>query len=360
MTGDHEFDSGTTSTLDSSPLHEAAIALHERVIVVEGHRDCYEQIYWTNRGETNPVRDRLAERLQQGAVDVVIYAVGGDTIAHSDGRDKKLLVTLETMEGLRRSILEMTPPAELLLRSSDVPAVPDGKVRFVLHLEGGAPLEGSLGALEALYRLGLRSMQPTWNIRNELGDGVHERESAGGLTRFGVQVVRRMIELGMLIDLAHMSETTFWHVARVVDGPFAVTHANARTIWDHPRNLTDDQLKAVAERGGVIGLHTLPNFVGPTGATLDHLVDHAAHIAELVGVAHLGFGGDFVSCDGPRPPREALFHDSRHPPILPGLAEAHELHSLTAALLARGFSTTECAAILGGNFVRLLREVLHE
>lgn len=337
---------------------DRAVALQRATLVVEGHRDCYEQIYWLNKGEKNPVRDRLEPRLRAGGVDLVVYAIGGDTIAHSDGRDKKLLVTLENMEALRRAAEDMSPPAGLVLRGADLPEHPDGSIRFLLHLEGGSPLEGSLGALEALFRLGVRSMQPTWNVRNELGDGVHERDNAGGLTRFGVAVIGRMRELGMLVDLSHMSETTFWHVTRIIDGPFAVTHANARAIHDHPRNLTDDQIRAVGDAGGVVGLHTLPTFVAPGAATVEQMVDHAVHIAELIGVEHLGFGGDFVSCDGPRPAREALFHDPAHPPVLPGLSEVHELAAFTAALLGRGFSEPDVAAILGGNFARLLRRVL--
>lgn len=338
---------------------DRAERLQKDSFVVEGHRDCYEQIYWRNLGEANPVRDRLGLRLSAGKVDLVVYAIGGDTIAHSDGRDKKLLATLDNLVDFQLLRSELCPPAELVLTAGDVPEIPDGRLRFLLHLEGGSPLEGSLGALEALFQLGLRSMQPTWNVRNELGDGVHERSTNSGLTRFGVRVVERMVELGMLIDLSHMSESCFWHTLQVTDSPLAVTHANAKAVHDHPRNLSDDQITAVAERAGVVGIHTLPTFVGPGQPGIDQLLDHVVHLATLVGAEHVGFGGDFVACDGPRPAREALFHDPRQdPPTLPEMAEVHQLAAFTEALARRGFDDGEIAGVLGGNFSRLLRRVL--
>lgn len=338
---------------------ERAARINRENLVVEAHRDCYEQIYWLNMGEQNPVRDRLGARLAAGGVDVVVYSVGGDSIAHTNGRDRKLLATVENIVNLRDARAGMDPPATLVRTRADLPDSPDGVLRFLLHLEGGTPLEGSPQALEALFELGLRSMQPTWNLRNELGDGVAERDTSGRLSRFGVQVVGRMQELGMLVDLAHMAESTFWHTLEVTEGPVVVSHANARAVHDHPRNVSDTQVAAIAERGGVIGVHTLPTFAG--GNTVGHLLDHVAHLVKVAGVEHVAFGGDFVACDGPRPAREALFHDPRKPPpTLDGLTEAHELAAFTAGLLSRGFDEAQAAAILGGNYARVLRQVLPE
>ncbi|PRY02272.1 dipeptidase [Allonocardiopsis opalescens] len=336
-------------------------ALHRDSLVVEAHRDCYEQIHWSNMGEENPVRDRLLPRLSAGGVDLVVYAVGGDTIAHSNGRDKKLLATIENIEGLNAACADPGTRTGIVTRSAELPGAPDGIPRFLLHLEGGSPLEGSLAALDALFRLGVRSMQPTWNVRNELGDGVHERDSGGGLTRFGVDAVRRMERLGMMVDLSHISESGFWHTLRVTEGPVVVTHANARAVFEHPRNLSDEQVRALAERGGVVGVHTLPIYVGGEPPKLSGLIDHVVHFVELVGVEHVGFGGDFVACDGPRPGREALFHDPRKaPPVLDELVEADQMANFTAALAQRGFTAAEIRALIGGNFLRVLRAVLPE
>ncbi|HET7388622.1 MAG TPA: membrane dipeptidase [Nocardioidaceae bacterium] len=344
--------------MDAADLEEAA-RFNQETLVIEGHRDCYEQVYWQNMGEQNPIRDRLAPRLRTGGVDVTVYSVGGDSIAHSNSRDKKFLATIENVESLRFAREAMAPAPQVIRTADDLPTGPDGNVRFLLHLEGGSPLEGSMAALEALFELGVRSIQPTWNLRNELGDGVRERGTKSGLTAFGVAVVTRMQELGMVVDLAHIAESGFWHTLEVTEGPVTVSHANARSVYDHPRNLTDDQVRAIAERGGVVGIHTLPTFTGSGSQTLDDLLRHIDHFVQVAGVEHVSFGGDFVASDGPRPPREPIFHDPRvAPPTIPGLAEADELANLTAALFARGYSKDDVAALLGGNLQRMLRQVL--
>jgi membrane dipeptidase len=344
---------------NDAPDLDFAVSLNQATCVVEGHRDCYEQIYWQNMGEENPVRDRLVPRLQTGGVDLVVYSVGGDSIAHSNSRDKKFLATIENIESLRFAREGMDPAPRLVRTSADLPVSSGGGIQFLLHLEGGSPLEGSMAALEALYELGVRSIQPTWNLRNELGDGVRERGTNSGLTGFGVAVLKRMQQLGMVVDLAHIGESGFWHALEVTEGPVTVSHANARAIYDHPRNLTDDQVRAIAERGGVIGIHTLPTFTGPGSPTLEDLLRHVDHLVQVAGIEHVSFGGDFVASDGPRPPREPIFHDPRKaPPTIPGLAEADDLVNLTVALLGHGYAKEDVSAILGGNLLRMLRQVL--
>jgi membrane dipeptidase len=330
--------------------------IHAQVSIVEGHRDCYEQIYRLNQGEENPVRDRLLPRLRRGGVDIVFYAVGGDTIAHSNGTDRPLFATLQNMDALERMLADPAAGAGIVRGAADLPAAPDGTVRFVLHLEGGRPLEGDLSSLRSLYRLGVRSAQLTWNVRNELGDGVHERRSGGGLSRFGVEVVEEMNRLGMLVDLSHIAEAGFWHALEVARAPLVVTHANARAVLDHPRNISDDQLRAIASVRGVVGAHCLPAYVDPQNTVVDRLVDHIAHMVEVAGIDHVGVGADFPTSDGPRPAREQRF--PRDKEQLDGFREIDELRVLTTALLRRGFAEAEIGKLLGGNFVRVLREVV--
>lgn len=325
-------------------------------LVVEGHRDCYEQIHRLNQGETNPVKERLYPRLLRGNVSVTFYAVGGDTIAHSNGTDRPLFATLQNMDSLSTALSDPKVPAEILLSAADLPERPEGVPRFILHLEGGAPLEGSLSSLRSLYRLGVRSAQLTWNVRNDLGDGVLEERTGGGLTRFGADVVREMNRLCMLVDLAHIAEPGFWHAIEVSQSPVAVTHANARGLLDHPRNLTDAQLRSVAQMGGVVGVHCLPAYVDPDDPTLDRLIDHICYIADITGIEHVGIGADFPTNDGPRPPREQRFPRKREQ--LDELHEIDDLEVLVTRLLDRGFRRSDIAAVLGGNFVRLLRDVL--
>lgn len=327
-----------------------------QILVVEGHRDCYEQIHLLNDGVEDPVNSSILPRLRSGGVDAVIYSVGGDSIAHSNGRDKRLLATIENISALVAAVRRSEGAARIVTTREDIVDRPDGAVRFVLHLEGGGPLEGSLAVLEALYELGLRSMQPAWNIRNELADGVREEATKGGLTRFGVDVLQSMDQWGMVIDLAHIAPPGFWHALRVTSGPVVVSHANARAVHDHPRNLTDEQLTAIADRGGVIGIHALPVFVDESTPTVDRLVDHVVHMVDVVGIEHVAFGGDFIRNDGPRSGREQI--PARVVEELQDFGEIDDLPFLLKGLRKRGFTDSEAEMILGKNFARVLHQVL--
>ncbi len=343
----------------SSPDHSESVAAIHQSVIFEAHRDCYELLYRLGQGADNPLRDDIVPRLRKGDVDVVLYAVGGDSIAHSGGRDKKLLATIETISAFAKAANDPTTGARVIRSASELSDTPDGKVGFIFHLEGGSPLEGSLPALEALFELGVRSIQPTWNVRNELGDGVKERATGSGLTQFGIAAVQAMEGLGIAIDLAHISEAGFWSVVENTTKPLIVSHSNAKAVHDHPRNVSDDQIKAIAERGGVIGVNTIPYFVDDNSFTIDRLIDHVEHMVELVGVEHVGMGGDYVKSDGPRSGREAHLHDpTKQVPEIEGLGESDELGNFTAALIRRGVNDDDIKAILGGNFVRVFRELL--
>src|SRR5690606_30161839 len=126
-------------------------------------------------------------------------------------------------------------------------------------------LAGSVEILRIFYRLGVRAVGLTWNYRNELADGQAEAESGGGLTRAGRAVVREMERLGMLIDVSHLSDASFEQVLEVAEGPVFASHSNARRICRHPRNLTDEQIRAIAARGGVIGINFAPQFLVEEG-----------------------------------------------------------------------------------------------
>jgi membrane dipeptidase len=333
-----------------------AIQLLRRALVIEGHRDCYEQIHRLNSGDEDPVNDLVVPRLRLGHVDLVVYSVGGDSLAHSNGRDMRLLATLENISQLKRAISNSDGEIHLVLDTDDLAHHPNDAVGFVMHLEGGGPLEGSLAALEALFDLGVRSMQPAWNLRNALGDGVRESGTEGGLTRFGVEVLQTMERWGMLIDLAHIAPAGFWHALRITSNTLLVSHANARAVHDHPRNLDDEQLKAIAERGGVVGIHALPVFVDESRPTIDRLIDHVAHIADLIGIEHVAFGGDFVRSDGPRSGREQI--PPRIVEELDRFGEIDDMPHLVEGMIARGFGEGDIELVLGTNFNRVLMATL--
>ena len=162
----------------------------------------------------------------------------------------------------------------------------------MLHFEGCLPIGGKPELLRDFYRLGLRSVQVTWNGPNELADGVGV-EHPGGLSETGRHILGELERLGILIDVSHLAEPGFWDLVEIAAGPIVASHANATAIHPYVRNLSDEQLIAIAETGGYVGACFFPAFIDPE-PTLDHLLDHVDHIAELVGIDHLAVGPDYV------------------------------------------------------------------
>jgi membrane dipeptidase len=168
-----------------------------------------------------------------------------------------------------------------------------GRIALWLGLEGGEPIGESLELLEVFHRLGLRVLTLTWSLRNAIGDGVFERTN-GGLTNFGVEVVGKAEELGIVIDLSHINEAGFWDTLDVTSFSVIASHSNARKLCDNRRNLTDEQLKAIAERDGVVGAVAIPSFIDKERPTLEKYVGHIVYMADLIGYKHVGLGFDFV------------------------------------------------------------------
>ncbi|MDI3475148.1 MAG: rane dipeptidase [Thermococcaceae archaeon] len=172
-------------------------------------------------------------------------------------------------------------------------AINSGRVALWIGMEGGEPIGESLALLEVFYRLGLRVLTLTWSLRNAIGDGVFERTD-GGLTNFGIEVLGKAEELGILIDLSHINEAGFWDALEVTSFPVMASHSNARALCDNPRNLTDDQILAIAERDGVIGAVAIPSFVDRERPTIERYIEHIAYMVDLAGYEHVGLGFDFV------------------------------------------------------------------
>lgn len=237
-------------------------------------------------------------------------------------------------------------------------ARPGRSMGALLSIEGAEALGGSLDALNDFHARGVRALGITWNRRNPFARGL-KGEGAGGLTALGLELVRRLESLGMIIDVSHLSDQAFDDLARAARGPFVASHSNARAVHDAPRNLTDAQIRAIAAAGGVVGCVFVPGFVGsaePGGSTggaepghryLGRFCDHVMHVARVGGIECAGLGSDF---DGYRVGYEG---DSGTV-----LGDAAEYPLLAEALAARGLDDSELEAVMGGNWERLIRRVL--
>lgn len=331
--------------------------IHKKSIIVEGHRDLFEMVRLSDLGQKHPFFNVTYPRLKRANITTTFYAIAGDSVTHSRGLKQFLKSALGNIDMLREEIEASQDKIRLILSADDVPTAPSSDVlSVVMSFEGGKPLEGSIENLRNFFCLGLRSMQITWNLRNELADGVREERTGGGLTNFGEAVVKEMDRLGMIIDLAHISRRGWFDVLEAASNPVCCTHSNCRKLYHHFRTIDDDQIKALAQTGGVLGVNAIATMVGKP-ATLDKLVDHISHIADVAGIDHVGLGLDFVKDDGPLYPEDEIFGVGENR-LIPGFENEDDLPNITECLVKRGFREDEITKVLGGNFLRLLRSVL--
>lgn len=331
--------------------------IHKDALIVEGHRDLFEMVRLSDQGHKHPLLNVTYPRLKRANITTTFYSIAGDSVTHSRGTRQFLKSALENIDMLREEIEASRGKMRLILHTEDLPTAPTpDELSVVMSFEGGRPLEGRIENLRNFYALGLRSMQITWNLRNELADGVKEERTGGGLTHFGEAVVREMDRLGMLIDLAHISRPGWFDVLEVASRPVCCTHSNCRKVFHHFRTVDDDQIKALAQTGGVLGVNAIATMVGKP-ATLDGLVDHISHIADLVGIDHVGLGLDFVKDDGPLYPEDEIFGVGENR-LIPDFENEDDLPNITECLLKRGFGENDIRKVLGGNFLRLLGAVL--
>jgi membrane dipeptidase len=331
--------------------------IHKASVIVEGHRDVFEKFHLEKQGRQHPILNVTVPRLKRANISTTFYAICGDSLTHVRGTYRYLNSALENIDALREEIAASQGQMKLILYREDVPSAPTPEtVHFMLSFEGGRPLEGRIENLRNFYCLGLRAMQITWNLRNELADGVKEERTGGGLSQFGQAVVSEMERLGMIIDLAHISRAGWFDVLAVASGPVCCSHSNCKKLHHHFRTVDDEQIKALAKSGGVLGVNAIATMVAAE-PTLDKLVDHIVHIAELVGIDHVGLGLDFVKDDGPLYPEDEIFGVGQNK-LIPNFENEDDLINITEHLLKRQFRENEITKILGGNFLRVLRQVL--
>lgn len=234
------------------------------------------------------------KRLKAGNVKVQFFAIFLDPKVLSDEAWTK---TLEQIEIFQREILEKNREMKQIKKWNDIHTLKENEIGAVLTLEGAESFGNDFTKLEQLYDFGVLSIGLTWNNANLCADGVGELRGAG-LTSLGKKVIIENNKRKVLTDVSHLSEKSFWDTLEIADYVFA-SHSNAKTICPHPRNLSDEQLKALFQKGGHIHLVFYPTFVkmNEKKVSIGHLVDHIDHICSLGGLHHIGFGSDFDGID---------------------------------------------------------------
>ncbi len=374
-------------------IRAAAAKVHASAIVIDTHADTPGRFVDENYDIGGPRGTGYIDlpAIKAGNLGAEFFAVWVDPDKYKGEYAHRALDMLDSVHeqvGRHRADMMMAYSAEDIRRAHQ-----QHKFAALIGVEGGHAIENDLRVLRDFYRLGARYMTLTWMNTNEWADASGDMDKAevahhNGLTEFGRQVVTEMNRLGMMVDISHTSDKTFWDAMAASKAPIIASHSGSRAVTNHYRNLTDDMLRAVAKNGGVVQVNFFSAFVDDAyakafndlwpqaraamkdveekyknadPATREHeldkvrdewsamvprpplkaLIDHIDHIAKVAGVDHVGLGSDF---DG----------ISSAPQ---GIDSAADLPKITEALMARGYTAEDCRKILGGNLLRVFAEV---
>jgi membrane dipeptidase len=328
-------------------LWARALRLHYDALVTDGHIDTPSLMLddGYDFGERHQPRSGAHHvdlpKMVEGGLDAPFFSI---YVSRSYGEGPAATERgLAMIDELKRQV-EALDGIEMATSADDVVRLTEGGQKAALMgLEGGHALQASEAVLERFADAGIRYVTLTHANTNRWADSATDAPRWGGLNDTGRDLVRAMNRLGVLVDLSHVSDSTFYDALAATAAPVILSHSSVRALTDHPRNVTDDMLRALADNGGVIMINFFPRYItqgGNAGASLDDVVAHIDHAARVAGVDHVGLGSDF---DGvPSLPR--------------GMEDATKLPFITYELLRRGYSEEDVRKILGGNALRVLRD----
>ena len=335
-------------------------ALHADAVVVDTHNDLLMAVVSRPQGQwASFFRSQWLPQLRDGGVDVQVLPVFIDDEFRPEGA---LRQTLRMIEAGHRIAEGNHDDVTLCTTGSEIDAtLAEGRLALVLALESAPGVDTDVELFRTLQRLGVRIVSFAHFGRTALADGSGEDAAGSRMTRAGVEAFTLVEDLGILFDVSHLGAGGVEHVLELARRPVMATHSSARAVRDHHRNLTDDQLRGIAATGGVVCVNFFPGFLSDGPATIDHLVDHIAHVAEVAGPEAVGIGPDFIKelMDEQFPlATELPIEGVDGKAVLPGLEGPSGLPLITDALLRHGFDKEQVTAILGGNIMRLFREHL--
>jgi membrane dipeptidase len=321
-----------------------------RIVVADGHSDLLQELVFAeHQGEDNPLRSRWLDQFRDGGVALQVCAVYQAPQADAGDALRRVLRQIVSFH----TAVESNPEVFAVGSRREVGEVGRNGLGLLLAIEGVSSFGEDAWPLDAVARLGVRVLGLSWNEENAFAGGCdHE----GGLTALGRRLIDRLPSLGMVVDLAHASPRTVADVLeRAPEGAVFVSHASCRAVHDHRRNLSDAQLTAIAERGGVVCLMPHPLVVDPSRPTIDRFIDHIDHAVSVVGVDRIGLGGDFLKQIAHATGTGQRSQDGVEiEATLVGLEGPRDYPRLLDALRARGYSQADVEAVAGGNLLRFL------
>jgi membrane dipeptidase len=364
-------------------LAVAICGLHAQTVIgIDSHIDTAQRILvdGADISQRLPAGHVDIPRLREGGINAPFFALWVPTYYRGADAIRRTLDLRDAMQRLFDASPELIA---LALTAGDVERITrSGRIAAILTIEGGHQIDNDLAVLRMYHRLGIRSMTLTHFRNTDWADASTDTPVHNGLTSFGKEVVREMNRIGMIVDVSHVADKTFYDVLSVTGKPVIASHSSCRALSNIPRNMTDDMIRALAKNGGVIGINFGEGFLNPkdagqllsgiqkasagpslTGkalddyaaerhrssmraakpaiATLDDAVAHIDHAVKIAGVNHVGIGSDFDGISSP--PR--------------GLEDISKVAALKAAIRKKGYSDEDVKKIFGGNVLRVLREV---
>lgn len=329
--------------VDEARLFSQAKALHQRVLTLDSHCDTpmffSEGIHFDRRDPRILVDlHKMAEGRLDASIMVAYLPQGerdDETLLATTAKTNQILTQIEKMVAANPTAVDIAvTPADLYRLKSD------GKRAIMLGIENGYAIGRNLSLIEHFRRRGVVYMTLCHNGDNDICDSARGNAEHGGLSEFGRQVVQEMNRVGMMVDLSHAAETSFYDALEVSSTPIVCSHSSARALCDHPRNLTDAQMQALAKKGGVAQVTLYHGFLRTAGeATIRDAVEHLNHMVNVMGIEHVGIGTDFDGDGGVR-----------------GIASASEVINLTRHLMRERYSEADLRLIWGENFLRVMRQ----
>lgn len=293
-------------------------------------------------GSRSAISENHSERLKEGGVTgmfapLFINPYQSEELLHRKARSMFLSMSAELNDN--RQIVAVAKCAQDFLDAAQ-----EGKLALMLGSEGLCYIGEEIALIEVFYQLGMREVSLTWNEDNALASGA-KGDPGRGLTQAGAALVKRVEELGMILDVSHINEKSFWDIAKIVKEPIMASHSNSYTLCPHPRNLKDDQLAFIREIGGVVGLNAYPEFVQQEQPlwNMERLADHMDYMIEKMGIDHVALGFDFADYMDEEDAHLSDFYSARH---IPRLLEIFR---------RRGYTQADLDKITHENILRVIR-----
>jgi membrane dipeptidase len=332
-------------------------------VIADAHVDLLMELAYRERrlDESDVFAHTWLPLLERGGVCLQICPIYVDVTVQPEGSLREALSMAASFHRAVRENADRVVPVSV---AADLDSVESGdRIGVMLALEGVECFGVETWPAEVFHALGVRMAGLTWNRRNAFADGA--AEEGGGLSRLGRELVDRLVSLGVILDLAHASRGTFAELLeRAAGAPILCSHGGCRGVYDTPRNLDDEQLRAIADAGGLFGLMLHPIAIGPERRTIDGVIDHLEHAVSVIGLERVCLGGDFTrrlweAMPPPPEPKDGLMPPGVTPGLgIEGLVGSEDYPALVEGLEARGWSPADVDAVTSGNLLRFLRSSL--